>query len=100
MFRPDLRILPGYQPGLMSHIPPKLVWLSTSDELVKGTLKSATKKYFRNVVVDLASRGCDAVIMKCAEIPLILRREDFELTFLDSTRLLTRAALAEALRKT
>ena len=68
------------------------------DELVKGKFESSTREYFRNVVADLADRGCDAVVMGCTEIPLILGQEDVELPLLDSTRLLAKAALAEALR--
>lgn len=68
------------------------------DELVKGTLKNSTRDYFRGVVIGLARAGCDAVVMACTEIPLILRQEDVEVPLLDSTRLLARAAVEEALR--
>ena len=68
------------------------------DELVKGTFQSSTREYFRNVVSNLADRGCDAVVMGCTEIPLILGPEDTEVPLLDSTRLLASAALNEALR--
>jgi aspartate/glutamate racemase len=37
--------------------------------------------------------------MGCTEIPSILRQEDVELPLLDSTRLLAKAALVEALRE-
>lgn len=67
------------------------------EELVKGILKSETRDYFRGVVEELASVGCDGVVMGCTEIPLILRPEDVEVPLLDSTRLLARAALEEAL---
>ena len=67
------------------------------EELVKGTLDSSTREYFRGVVAELASGGCDAVVMGCTEIPLILRPEDVEVPLLDSTRLLAKAALEEAL---
>lgn len=67
-------------------------------ELVKGILTNSTREYFRRVVTDLASRGCDAVVMGCTEIPLILGPEDVEVPLLDSTRLLAKAALAEARR--
>ena len=67
------------------------------EELVKGTLKSATKEYFRGVVKELAGEGCDGVAMACTEIPLILKPEDVEIPLLDSTRLLAKAALQEAL---
>lgn len=66
-------------------------------ELVKGTLKSSTREYFRDIVSELASAGCDGVVMGCTEIPLILRQEDVEVPLLDSTRLLAKAALEEAL---
>ena len=69
------------------------------EELVKGTLKSSTREYFRDVASDLANRGCDAVVMGCTEIPLILGPEDVEVPLLDSTRLLASAALHEALRE-
>jgi aspartate racemase len=70
------------------------------DELVKGILNNSTKEFFRGVVSQLASDGCDGVVMGCTEIPLILAPEDVEVPLLDSTRLLARAALQEALRGT
>ena len=66
-------------------------------ELVKGVLQTSTKEYFRSMVTDLGSIGCDGVVMACTEIPLILRQEDVEVSLLDSTRLLAKAALDEAL---
>jgi aspartate racemase len=69
------------------------------EELVKGTFERSTREYFREVVVDLARQGCDAVVMGCTEIPLILAPEDVEVPLLDSTRLLAKAALQEALRE-
>ncbi|HET6890090.1 MAG TPA: amino acid racemase [Pyrinomonadaceae bacterium] len=68
-------------------------------ELVKGTLKSSTKEYFRGMVSELGNIGCDGVVMACTEIPLILRQEDVEVPLLDSTRLLAKAALDEALNR-
>ena len=67
-------------------------------ELVQGNFKSSTRDYFRGAVADLANRGCDAVVMGCTEIPLILEPEDVEVPLLDSTRLLAKAALEESLR--
>lgn len=68
------------------------------EELVKGKLVSSTKDYFRGVVGELGSEGCDGVVMGCTEIPLILSQQDVEVPLLDSTRLLAKAALAEAVR--
>jgi aspartate racemase len=66
-------------------------------ELVKGILENSTKEYFRSMVTELGN-SCDGVVMACTEIPLILRQEDVEVPLLDSTRLLAKAALDEALR--
>lgn len=68
------------------------------EELVKGNFKSSTREYFRGAATELAHRGCDAVVVGCTEIPLILGQEDVEVPLLDSTRLLAKAALAESLR--
>ena len=66
-------------------------------ELVKGIFESSTKEYLKGVVAGLARAGCEGVVMGCTEIPLILRPEDVEVPLLDSTRLLAKAALKEAL---
>lgn len=66
-------------------------------ELVKGILKDSTREYFLELVADLTEKGCDAVVMACTEIPLILKPDDVEIPLLDSTRLLAKAALTEAL---
>jgi aspartate racemase len=66
-------------------------------ELVKGVLQGSTKEYFRGMVTELGRIGCDGVVMACTEIPLILKQEDVQVPLLDSTRLLAKAALNEAL---
>jgi aspartate racemase len=40
--------------------------------------------------------GCDAVVLGCTEIPLIINDSNSALPTLDSTRLLARAALRRA----
>jgi aspartate racemase len=45
----------------------------------------------------LKERGCDAAVLGCTEIPLIVNPETTALPLLDSTRILARAALNTAL---
>ncbi len=45
----------------------------------------------------LKEDGCDAVVLGCTEIPLIVTPESSPLPTLDSTRLLARAALKKAI---
>lgn len=66
------------------------------DELVNGIFKSESLAVFRAVIDRLKSEGCDAVVLGCTEIPLIVTPENSPLPVLDSTRLLARAALKKA----
>jgi aspartate racemase len=50
------------------------------------------------VIARLGARGCDAVALACTEIPLLVRADESPLPTLDSTRLLARAAVIEALK--
>jgi aspartate racemase len=43
--------------------------------------------------------GCDAVVLGCTEIPLIMTDANSPLPVLDSTRLLARAALRRAIEE-
>jgi len=67
------------------------------EELVKGQLLESSRLYFNNVVNKLKSRGCQAAVLGCTEIPLIVDPARCPLPVLDSTRLLARAALHEAI---
>jgi aspartate racemase len=66
------------------------------DELVNGLFPEASRLYLNEVAGKLKGRGCDAVVLGCTEIPLIVRPDDTPLPTLDSTRLLARAALRRA----
>ena len=66
-------------------------------ELVNGVFPEASRLYFNEVADKMKARGCDAVVLGCTEIPLIVRPDDTPLPTLDSTRLLARAALKKAL---
>ncbi|MGH8223078.1 MAG: aspartate/glutamate racemase family protein [Woeseiaceae bacterium] len=67
------------------------------DELVRGVLKPEGIAYFRQVFQRLRGQGCDAVVLGCTEIPLLMSDANSPLPTLDSTRLLARAALRTAL---
>ena len=66
------------------------------DELVYGRFEDASRRYFQVVIDGLRARGCDAVVLGCTEIPLLISEADSSLPILDSTRILARAALREA----
>ena len=66
------------------------------DELVNGVFRPEAVAYFQNVISRLRQEGCDAVVLGCTEIPLIIDDDNSPLPTLDSTRLLARAALERA----
>ena len=66
------------------------------DELVRGVIRPESISYFQTVIQGLKEQGCDAVILGCTEIPLIINDQNSALPTLDSTRLLARAALRRA----
>ena len=52
---------------------------------------------FQRVIDGFKRDGCDAVVLGCTEIPLIIGDGNSSLPTLDSTRLLARAALRKAI---
>jgi aspartate racemase len=69
------------------------------EELVCGVLRPAAIAYFQGVIARMQAAGCDAVVLGCTEIPLIIDDGNSPLPTLDSTRLLARAALRRATQR-
>jgi aspartate racemase len=66
------------------------------EELVCSVFKPEAQDYFQKVYGRMKEEGCDAVVLGCTEIPLIMSDSNSPLPTLDSTRLLARAALRRA----
>lgn len=66
------------------------------DELVCGVFRPEAVAYHQQVIAHMKATGCDAVVLGCTEIPLIVGDANSPLPTLDSTRLLARAALRKA----
>jgi aspartate racemase len=66
------------------------------DELVNGQFLPRSLAYHIEVIRTLKDEGCDAVVLGCTEIPLLVTPESSPLPTLDSTRLLARAAVRKA----
>jgi aspartate racemase len=66
------------------------------EELVNDVFSSDAVAYLQQVIYHLKDQGCDAVILGCTEIPLLINDSNSPLPTLDSTRLLARAALRRA----
>ncbi len=66
------------------------------DELVNGEILPRSLAYFVEVIRSLKDEGCDAVVLGCTEIPLLVTPESSPLPTLDSTRILAQAAVRKA----
>jgi aspartate racemase len=66
------------------------------DELVYGVFRPESVTSHQLVIRRMKDEGCDAVVLGCTEIPLIISNKNSPLPVLDSTRLLAWAALNRA----
>jgi aspartate racemase len=66
------------------------------EELVAGVFRPEAIAYFQRVMGRMKDEGCDAVVLGCTELPLVMNDANSPLPTLDSTRLLARAALHRA----
>lgn len=62
-------------------------------ELVRGVLNEQSRQDYREIMVDLVSRGAEGVILGCTEIELLVRPEDCEVPTFASTALHVQAAV-------
>jgi aspartate racemase len=69
------------------------------DELVNAQFLPRSLAYYVEVIRSLKGEGCDAVVLGCTEIPLLVAPEASPLPTLDSTRLLARAAVRKAVEE-
>ena len=58
------------------------------EELVQGVFKDEAVAFFQGVIERMKREGCDAVVLGCTEIPLVMNDGNSPLPTLDSTRLL------------
>lgn len=66
------------------------------EELVAGIFSPEATQCLQRVIGNMKKEGCDAVVLGCTELPLIINDSNSPLPTLDSTRLLARAALRRA----
>ena len=69
------------------------------EELVNGQFLPRSLAYYVDLIRAMKDEGCDAVVLGCTEIPLLVTPESSPLPTLDSTRLLARAAVRKAIEQ-
>ncbi len=56
-------------------------------ELVKGIIREESRVRYRAVMADLVRGGCQAIILGCTEIPLLVTQPDSTVPLFDTMRL-------------
>lgn len=89
--------------GVRSSVPGEAVREALNEaifeELCQGIFRPETTQRFVHAIDELRAKGADCVILGCTEIPLIVNAENSPLPVLDSTRLLAKHAVIEALKE-
>ncbi|MGA7277021.1 MAG: aspartate/glutamate racemase family protein [Desulfocapsaceae bacterium] len=67
------------------------------NELCVGNIRDASRRVYRQVIQNLASLGCQAIILGCTEIPLLLSGDDAGLPLYDTTAIHAEQAVVEML---
>ena len=71
----------------------RIIW----QDLLTGKIIPESVAYYQRVIDRYKDDGCQAVVLGCTEIPLIINDDNSALPTLDSTRLLAKIALEMAL---
>ncbi|MCD6488279.1 MAG: amino acid racemase [Desulfurococcales archaeon] len=67
------------------------------NELVYGIVRPESRRKLVKIIEEaVEKKGCDAVVLGCTELPLILNNQVSPIPTLDSTRILAEAAIREA----
>lgn len=67
------------------------------NELVSGVIKPASVEKVLTVCRRLASEGCEALVLACTELQMILSADNVPIPILDSTELLAASAVSKTL---
>jgi aspartate racemase len=93
---PEKLVARGIEFLLPSHAERNEIHRIIMNELVRGIFKPESIVAFQRIIGQMKTEGCDAVILGCTEIPLLMNDRNSPLPVLDSTRLLALAALKTA----
>jgi aspartate racemase len=69
------------------------------NELIAGSINETSRHFFLRIIEEMRKRECEAVILGCTEIPLLVDAQISPLPVLDSTKLLAREALNYAIKQ-
>ena len=88
----------GIEPVAPSKTEQKIISDVIYNEIVPAKATNNSARKIAEVISSLKKKGCDAVILGCTELPIIIDKSNSPLPFIDTTRLLAAKALEYALK--
>ncbi|MFW5794717.1 MAG: aspartate/glutamate racemase family protein [Bacillota bacterium] len=68
------------------------------NELILGKIKKTSKNKILKIINELKTKGAEAVILGCTELPLLIKQRDIDITLLNSTKIHADAAVKFAIK--
>lgn len=68
------------------------------DELCLGIIKETSKEQYKKIILNLAEKGAEGVILGCTEIPMLIKQKDVEIPLFDSTKIHAEFAVDYAIK--
>lgn len=67
------------------------------EELCLGKIENSSKQEYKKIIKKLVNEGCEAIILGCTEIGLLIKSEDASVPLYDTAYIHAKAAVKEAL---
>jgi len=68
------------------------------DELTYEIIKKSSKEKYKKIINHLVSKGAEAVVLGCTEIPLLINESDVDIPVFDTTAIHAKAAVEHAIK--
>jgi len=68
------------------------------NELCLGEIKEASKEQYKKIIINLAEKGAEGVILGCTEIPMLIKQKDVEIPLFDTTKIHAEFAVDYAIK--
>ena len=66
------------------------------NELCRGLVEDKSRAAYRQIIADLAQRGCEGIILGCTEIGMLIKQDDSPIPIFDTTIIHAGAAVETA----
>ncbi len=67
-------------------------------ELCLGIIKETSKEQYKKIIINLAEKGAEGVILGCTEIPMLIKQEEVEVPLFDTIKIHAEFAVDYAIK--